>query len=90
MDKHIKMLLQELARTCPATELQQEDWQRMYEICLYAHVNAMVLTPRMVRVFLHEHGCSVQKAAFLSHQVEHLSTILTLYDERRVEPGSRD
>jgi hypothetical protein len=52
-------------------------------------MNAMVLTPRMVRVFLHEHGCSIQKAAFLSQQVEHLSTILTLYDDRRGEPDSR-
>lgn len=88
MDKHIKTLLQDLARTCPAIDLQREDWEHLYEICLYAHLNGMVLTSRMVRVFLHEHGCSVQKAAFLSHQVEHLSTILTLYDERRGEAGS--
>ena len=89
MDKHINMLLQHLAHTCPATELQREDWEQLYEICLYAHVNHMVLTPRMVRVYLHDHGCSVQKAAFLSLQVEHLSTILALYDERRVESDHR-
>ena len=89
MDKHIKTLLQELSRTCPASELQREDWEKLYEICLYAHLNATVLTSRMVRAFLHEHGCSMQKAAFLSHQVEHLSTILTRYDERRAEPDTR-
>jgi hypothetical protein len=87
MDKHIKTLLQELARTCPASELQREDWHKLYEIALYGHLNGMVLTARMVKVFLHDHGCSVQKAAFLAQQVDHLITILTLYDERRSETG---
>ena len=44
------MLLHNLAHTCPATELQQDDWQSVYEICLYAHLNTMVLTPLMVTV----------------------------------------
>ncbi len=90
MDKHVQRLLQDLARTCPASDLQQKDWEEMYEICLYAHLNAIVLTPRSLRVFLHEQGCSVQKAAFLSHQVEHLTRILSLYDERRAEQSARD
>jgi hypothetical protein len=88
MDKHVKTLLQELARTCPATELQREDWHKLYEIALYGHMNGMVLTSRMVRVFLHDSGCSVQKAAYLSHQVDHLTTVLKLYDQRRNEPES--
>ena len=88
MDKHIKTLLQDLSRSCPAAELQREDWQKLYEIALYVHLNGMVLTSRIIRVFLHDHGCSMQKAAFLSHQVEHLTTVLKLYDERRHEPGS--
>ena len=50
MDRHIKMILHNLAHTCPATELQQDDWQSVYEICLYAHLNTMVLTPLMVTV----------------------------------------
>jgi hypothetical protein len=85
MDKHIKTLLQDLAHTCPAAELQREDWQKLYEIALYGHLNGIVLTARSVRVFLHNHGCSVQKAAFLGQQVDHLMTLLTLYDERRNE-----
>ena len=88
MDKHIKTLLQELARTCPASELQGEDWHKLYEIALYGHLNDIVLTSRIVRTFLHDQGCSLQKAAFLSHQVDHLKTVLTLYDERRNERGS--
>ncbi len=87
MNIHIKTLLRDLAHACPATELQREDWHKLYEICLYAHLNDMVPSPRTVRVFLHEHGSSMQKAAFLSHQFDHLSTILRLYDERRTEPG---
>ncbi len=87
VNKHIKTLLQDLSRTCPAAELQHEDWQKLYEIALHAHLNGIVLTSRMVRVFLHDHGCSMQKAAFLSHQVDHFTTVLTLYDERRIESG---
>jgi hypothetical protein len=52
-------------------------------------VNAMVLTPRMVRVFQHEHGCSVQKEAFLSRQIDHLLTLLTLYNPA-AEADSQD
>ena len=64
VDKHVKTLLQELARTCPASELQREDWDKLYEMCLYAHLNSLPFTPGRVRLFLHEHGCSIQRQRF--------------------------
>lgn len=88
MDKQLEALLEDLAKVCPAGMLNESDWQRLYDVCLYAHEKGVVPSQRTVKAHLVTHGCSLQKANFLSQQFRHLCAILKRYDERRSEPAN--
>jgi hypothetical protein len=83
LDPHLEILLQEFTRVCPETGLKQEDWRGLYEICLFAQEHDVAPTDRTIRDYLVSHGCSLQKATFLSNQYGHLINILKLRDERK-------
>ena len=83
MDTHLETLLHAFSRLSPEESMQQDDWQRLYQICLDAHHLAECPPPWAIRDYYGTKGCSLQKANFLSHQYNHLTTILKLYDHRR-------
>ena len=83
LDPHLEILLQEFMRVCPETGLKQDDWRGLYEICLFAQEHDVAPPARTLREYLCRHGCSLQKATFLSNQYGHLINILKLKDERK-------
>ena len=89
LDPHLEILLHEFTRVCPEGALQQNGWRGLYEICLYAYGQDVAPSPRAIRDYLMTHGCSLQKATFLSHQYGHFIKILRLRDQRKNESASR-
>ena len=83
MDGHLQLLLRDFSSLCREESMQEDDWQRLYQICLCAHQVADVPPPWAIRDYLVTKGCSLQKASFLSHQYQHLTTVLKLYDLHR-------
>ena len=82
MDGHLQALLRDFSKVCTHESMQEDDWQRLYQISLYAYA---VGTPpaSTIKAFLVKNGCSMQKANFVSHQYHHLTTILRLHDTSR-------
>jgi hypothetical protein len=83
MDGHLQMLLRDFSSLWPQESMQEDDWQRLYQICLYAHQVGDVPPPWTVRDYLVTKGCSLQKANLASQHYGHLTMILKLHDQRR-------
>ena len=83
MDTQVAALLEDLAKVCPGDVLKEEDWEQLYEAALYAHKHGVVPSQRTVKAHLVTHGCSLQKANFLSQQIKHLCAILKLHDKQK-------
>ena len=73
--------LKELAMLCHTALLGEQEWQRLCEIAVCIHTNGGLKDHKVLKHFLLDHGCSLQKAGFLSRQVLHLCTALRMYDE---------
>lgn len=76
----VEALLVDLATTCAKVALQQEDWQKLYEVCLQAHRHGGIPDLPTFKAYLIANGCSKAKAGFLGRQFGHLTEILRLYD----------
>ena len=76
-------LLIELATLCRTVFLGQNEWQRLYEIALCLHTHGGMPEHGVIKRYLLEHGCSLQKAGFLSRQIVHLCTVLQMHDAQR-------
>ena len=83
MHREVEKLLEELSMLCQTVLLGDQEWKRLYKIAVCMHTHDGLLDQKVVKQFLLEHGCSLQKAGFLSRQVLHLCTVLKLYDEQR-------
>jgi hypothetical protein len=79
VQKHLK----ELAMLCHTVVLGEHEWRRLYEIAVCMHTHGGLQDHKVVKRFLMDHGCSLQKAGFLSRQVLHLCTVLQMYDDER-------
>jgi hypothetical protein len=84
MDKTVEHMLIGLADICPRLTAGAEDWQRLYELTLYAHRNGLKIHHRTIRDYLVKHGCSVQKATWLGTQFRYFTELLTLYEQQRI------
>ena len=82
MDDRTRALLDDLATTCAKVTLRQEDWQKLYRVCLYAHAQGGLPDLRTIKAYLVGKGCSKSKAGFLGRQFEHLTQILQLHDQQ--------
>ncbi len=83
MDTRVEALLEDLAKLCSTVALHQDDWKKLYAVSLCAHARGGVPDPRTMKRYLMDHGCSIQKAGFLSRQFDHLCTVLRMYDEQK-------
>ncbi len=81
MEEHVERLLHQLATTCARVPLRQEDWQKLYAVCLYSHAHGGMPDLRTIKGYLISKGCSKSKAGFLGRQFEHLTAILKLQAE---------
>ena len=83
MHKEVEALIEDLAQLCQTVLLGDQEWQRLYEIALCLHAHGGLSETRTVKRFLLDHGCSLQKAGFLSRQILHLCRVLGMYDEQK-------
>ena len=83
MHREAEKRLKELAMLCQTVILGDYEWQRLCEIAVCIHSHGGLQDHKVVKRVLMEHGCSLQKAAFLSRQVLHLCTVLQMYDDQR-------
>lgn len=88
MHSRLAVLLENLANVCKTVALESNDWKQLYEVALCVHANAG-MDSKTIKRYLMEQGCSVQKAGFLSRQVQHLCTVLEMYDERRSKTAGK-
>ena len=86
MDKKAMQLLHDFARACLRGSFDQEDWQHLYRFSLDVHRRGLKTHPRAIRDYLVKHGCSLQKASWLSAQYQHFMDLLTLYDVKSEPP----
>jgi hypothetical protein len=80
MDETATTLLMIVARMCSADRMRPEDWQHVYSFAIYSHRRALHTSPRTIKDFLTNHGCSAQKAQFLSAECQRFRDLLQQYD----------
>lgn len=83
MDKLTRELLEEFAHACSTPMMYEDDWSQLYEIAIHLHTHHLVPPPSVVRDFLMDKGCTMQKAGFLSNQLGHFTTLLKRFDDQR-------
>jgi hypothetical protein len=83
MHREAQQHLKELAMLCQTVFLGDNEWQRLCEIAVCIHTHGGLQDHKIIKRFLMEHGCSLQKAAFLSRQLLHLCTVLRMYEDHR-------
>ena len=83
MHAQVEAQLRELAELCPTAFLEDKQWETLYRVALAIHSHGGLGDHKVVKRFLLDHGCSLQKTGFLSRQVLHLCTVLSLYDDQR-------
>ncbi len=83
MHREVQKALKELALLCNTAFLGEREWQRLCDIAVCMHRHGGLQDHKVVKRFLLDHGCSLQKAGFLSRQILHLCTVLKMYDEQR-------
>jgi hypothetical protein len=83
MYPEVQIQLKELAMLCSTVFLGEHEWRRLSEIAVCIHTNGGLQDHKVVKHVLLQHGCTLQKAGFLSRQILHLCTVLQMYDERR-------
>ena len=86
MDITAMQLLHDFAKACPRLSLDQDAWQRLYRFTLDVHRRGLNTHPRAIRDYLVKHGCSLQKASWVSGQYQHFTELLTLYDQQPASP----
>jgi hypothetical protein len=82
MDEAAEKLLKHFAEACPTASLSSDDWRRLYRFTLDIHRRRLHTHHRTVRDYLLTHGCSPQKASWLSAQYHHFMELLALYDRQ--------
>ena len=75
--------LKVLAELCPTVFLDDTQWETLYRTALVIHAHGGMQDHKVVKRFLLDHDCSMQKAGFLSRQLLHLCTVLRMHDEQR-------
>ena len=83
MDTTAQEMLTGLANACPRITIHAEDWERLYQFMLYVHQCGLNTEHRAIRDYLIQHGCSMQKATWLSGQYRHFTKLLSLYDRQK-------
>jgi len=63
--------------------LEQDDWQRLYRFTLDVHRRRLNTHPRAIRDYLVNHGCSRQKASWVSGHNLRFAELLGFYDRQR-------
>ena len=87
MDKTAIQLLHDFAKVaCSRVSLKEDDWQRLYCFTLDVHRRGLNTHPRAIRDYLVKHGCSLQKASWVSGHYQHFTELLTLYDQQPASP----
>jgi len=84
MDEKATQLLQAFVEACPRRFLRSDDWERLYAFTLYVHGQRLGPAVKTVRDYLMAHGCSLQKASWVSAEYKHFAELLTLYDQHKV------
>ena len=79
----VEAQLNVLAQLCPTVFLEEEQWDILYRTALVIHSHGGMHDHKVVKRFLLDHGCSLQKAGFLSRQLLHLCTVLKMYEETK-------
>ncbi len=79
-------LLHDFAKRGPQSPTDQDAWQQLYAFTLDVHRRGVKMKSRMVREYLISHGCSLQKASWLSGQYQHFMELLSLYDHQKGDP----
>ena len=83
MDKTAMQLLHDFAKASSRLSLDQDAWQRLYRFTLDVHRRGLNTHPRAIRDYLVKHGCSLQKASWVSGQYLRFAELLALYDTQR-------
>ena len=78
MYPEVQIQLKELAMLCSTVFLGEHEWRRLSEIAVCIHTNGGLQDHKVVKHVLLQHGCTLQKAGFLSRQILHLCTVLRL------------
>jgi hypothetical protein len=79
----IEAQLKVLAELCPTVLLEEKEWETLYRTALVIHTHGGMQDHKVVKRFLLDHDCSLQKAGFLSRQILHLCTVLKMYDQTK-------
>jgi hypothetical protein len=87
MHAQVEAQLKVVANLCPTVFLEDKEWETLYRVSLTIHTHGGLQDHKVVKRFLLDNGCSLQKAGFLSRQILHLCTVLKMYDEQRNQLG---
>jgi hypothetical protein len=85
MHAQVEAQLHVLATLCPTVFLDDKEWETLYRVALVIHTHGGLQDYKIVKRFLLDHGCSLQKAGFLSRQLLHLCTVLKMHDEQKLK-----
>ena len=83
MHPQVEAQLKVLAGLCPTIFLDDTQWESLYRVALSIHTHGGLQDHTILKQFLLKHGCSLQKAGFLSRQILHLCTVLRMHEDQK-------